>query len=102
MTWQRDIDELESRRHLAKQMGGAQGIAKQHSKGRLTARERINTLLDDNSLREIMALAGTTEYNKMARAANPFGDGRAAHRVRQALEHYCGRRSRRPVEFKPK
>ena len=47
-------------------------------------------------------LAGKSEYNKMARAANPFGDGRAAARVRQALEHFCRLRTRRPVEFKPK
>lgn len=40
-------------------------------------------------------------YAAMARAANPFGDGRAAGRVRQAILHYLGRRHRRPEEFAP-
>lgn len=38
-------------------------------------------------------------YAQMAGAANPFGDGRAAPRVRQALLHFLGRRRRRPADF---
>ena len=52
MTWESEIKELERRRHLAKQQGGEASIAKQHSRGRLTIRERIDTLLDDGSFRE--------------------------------------------------
>ena len=40
-------------------------------------------------------------YNAMARAKNPFGDGRAARRVREAILHYLGLRPRRPVDFNP-
>lgn len=52
MSWEREVRELERRRHLAQQQGGVDGIAKQHAKGRLTIRERINVLLDDGSFRE--------------------------------------------------
>ncbi len=52
MSWENEIRELERRRHLAKQQGGKEGIAKQHARGRLTIRERIDALLDDGSFRE--------------------------------------------------
>ena len=52
MSWENEVKELERRRYLAKQQGGKEGIAKQHAKGRLTIRERIDTLLDPNSFRE--------------------------------------------------
>ena len=52
MSWEGEIKELERRRYLAKQQGGTEGIAKQHAKGRLTIRERINALLDPDSFRE--------------------------------------------------
>jgi acetyl-CoA carboxylase carboxyltransferase component len=46
------IDELERRERTALQMGGADRIARQHQKGRLTARERIDLLLDAGSFDE--------------------------------------------------
>ena len=52
MSWDAEIKELERRRYLAKQQGGKEGIAKQHSRGRLTIRERVDALLDDNTFRE--------------------------------------------------
>ncbi len=52
MSWEAEIKELERRRYLAKQQGGSEGIAKQHAKGRLTIRERIDALLDPDSFRE--------------------------------------------------
>ena len=52
MSWENEVKELERRRHLAKQQGGKEGISKQHAKGRLTIRERIDALLDPNSFRE--------------------------------------------------
>ncbi len=36
-------------------------------------------------------LSSPAAYRTMARAANPFGDGKAAGRIRAALSHYCGR-----------
>ena len=52
MSWESEVRELELRRQQARQQGGAQGIAKQHAQGRLTIRERISALLDDNSFVE--------------------------------------------------
>src|SRR3954465_2890591 len=46
------IEELEKRRGPARLGGGAKRIAAQHSKGRLTARERLSVLLDPGSFEE--------------------------------------------------
>jgi len=63
MTWQREIDELRRRQGLAKEMGGEEGIARQHARGRLTVRERIDLLLDDGSFHEVGTVAGAAEYD---------------------------------------
>ena len=52
MSWENEVKELQRRRYLAQQQGGEAGIAKQHSRGRMTIRERIDVLLDDGSFRE--------------------------------------------------
>ncbi|MFC2006328.1 acyl-CoA carboxylase subunit beta [Chloroflexota bacterium] len=64
MTWQREINELERRQEVQKQMGGTEGIARQRSRGKLTVRERIDLLLDPNSFQEIGSIAGTPEYDE--------------------------------------
>ena len=46
------IDELEKRRDNARLGGGQARIDSQHAKGKLTARERIELLLDENSFEE--------------------------------------------------
>jgi len=46
------LQELETRRNAARMGGGEKRIAAQHSKGKLTARERIELLLDDGSFEE--------------------------------------------------
>ena len=46
------LDELERRRAQARAGGGARRIAAQHAKGKLTARERIDLLLDEGSFEE--------------------------------------------------
>ncbi len=46
------IEELEKNRSLAKQGGGVKRIQAQHDKGKLTARERIEVLLDEGSFEE--------------------------------------------------
>ncbi len=62
MVWQPEMDELKRRQHLARQMGGKEGIERQHSRGKLTVRERIAALVDPDSFREIGELAGTATY----------------------------------------
>ena len=46
------LEALEIKREAARQGGGEARIAKQHEKGKLTARERIELLLDENSFEE--------------------------------------------------
>ena len=46
------LEELEKRRALARDGGGPKRIASQHAKGKLTARERIDVLLDEGSFEE--------------------------------------------------
>jgi UDP-N-acetylglucosamine 2-epimerase (non-hydrolysing) len=38
-------------------------------------------------------------YNKMAKAVNPYGDGKASSRIVEALYHYWGWRAERPQPF---
>ena len=52
MAWDSEVKELERRRYLAKQQGGAEGVARQHAKGRMTIRERVDVLLDPGSFKE--------------------------------------------------
>ena len=46
------LEELESRREQARAGGGAKRIEAQHAKGKLTARERLDILLDEDSFEE--------------------------------------------------
>ena len=46
------LDQLETRRQAARLGGGEARIATQHSKGKLTARERLDVLLDEGSFEE--------------------------------------------------
>ena len=56
--WLPELEELERRRAFAYAMGGEDNIARQHASGRLTARERIDALLDPGSFHEIGVLTG--------------------------------------------
>jgi propionyl-CoA carboxylase beta chain len=56
-TTQDKLAELERRRSEAGAGGGETAIAKQHDRGKLTARERIDLLLDDGSFTETDAFA---------------------------------------------
>ncbi len=47
------IAELREKRELAKKGGGEEKLAKQHKQGKLSARERIELLLDEGSFEEI-------------------------------------------------
>ena len=39
------------------------------------------------------------EYEKMNKAANPYGDGKASQRIVQAIKYYFGVTEEPPVEF---
>ena len=47
------VEELEERRRVARLGGGEKRIEAQHGRGKLTARERLNLLLDPDSFEEI-------------------------------------------------
>src|SRR5688500_15871548 len=47
------LEDLHRRQALAEQGGGAARIAQQHKKGKLTARERLDLLLDEGSFVEL-------------------------------------------------
>jgi acetyl-CoA carboxylase carboxyltransferase component len=87
MTWEPEIEELRRREQLAKQMGGADKVERQHTAGRLTVRERIDALLDPGSFHEIGALTGRAAYDEAGdlkdfRPANfVMGRGRIAGRL---------------------
>ncbi len=70
MVWQPEIEELERRKRVASEMGGAERIARQHADGKLTIRERIDAVLDKDSFFEIGDLAGYGEYDE---ERNPIG-----------------------------
>ena len=58
------IDELKEKRSRAEAAGGEDLIARQHSRDKLTARERVEALFDDNTFVEIneLVLSRATEF----------------------------------------
>lgn len=57
-SWQALLAQLEERQSRAEAMGGPDKVARQHQRGRLSARERLALLFDTDSFNEIGALAG--------------------------------------------
>ncbi len=64
MTWEPELEELERRLELARNMGGEANIKRQHDNGKLTIRERIESLIDPGTFAEMGALAGKAEYDE--------------------------------------
>ncbi len=67
------ILELRAMREKAKEGGGKDRIAKQHAKGKQTARERVEMLLDPGTFRELEQYA--TSRNEEGGCERYFGDG---------------------------
>src|SRR5437867_5516737 len=69
------VDELRRRKTLAKEGGGKDRVQAQHAKGKLTARERVELLLDPGSFVETDAFVEhrTTEFGMDAKRI--LGDG---------------------------
>ncbi len=67
MSWREEAAELARKRSLAKAQGGAEAVARQHGRGRLTIRERIAALVDPDSFREVGAAAGDAERDAEGR-----------------------------------
>ena len=56
--WETLLDQLQQRTAFAEALGGPDKVEKQHSRGRLSARERIACLCDEGSFNEYGALTG--------------------------------------------
>jgi acetyl-CoA carboxylase carboxyltransferase component len=52
------VEKLEEQRRRNEGMGGPERIERQHAKGKLTARERLQRLFDENTFEEMGLLAG--------------------------------------------
>ena len=70
MNWQPELDELRRREALAKEMGGADKVKRQHDGGRLTVRERIDGLADAGTFHEIGAIA--VSYTHLTLPTTPY------------------------------
>jgi propionyl-CoA carboxylase beta chain len=69
------LAELETRRQAARMGGGQKRIAAQHAKGKLTARERVELLLDEGSFEEfdMFVVHRCTDFGM--EKDRPAGDG---------------------------
>jgi propionyl-CoA carboxylase beta chain len=69
------IADLERRRHEAVHAGSAAAVEKQHARGKLTARERIDLLVDPGSFVEFDELARHRAHEFGIQKNRPYGDG---------------------------
>jgi acetyl-CoA carboxylase carboxyltransferase component len=67
------VAELEARRARVREMGGPDRVARQHARGKMTARERLASLFDDGAFVEV-GMHGT----QMGLAAGPDGSDKPA------------------------
>jgi propionyl-CoA carboxylase beta chain len=69
------IAGLQRRRDEAVHAGSARAVERQHAKGKLTARERVERLLDPGSFTELDELARHRATSFGIAANRPYGDG---------------------------
>ncbi|MEB8340106.1 acyl-CoA carboxylase subunit beta [Streptomyces endophyticus] len=69
------IEDLRRRIDEATHAGSARAVEKQHAKGKLTARERIELLLDEDSFVELDEFARHRSTDFGLDANKPYGDG---------------------------
>ncbi|MEU2970422.1 acyl-CoA carboxylase subunit beta [Nocardiopsis alba] len=69
------LADLRRRRYEAVHAGSERAVEKQHAKGKMTARERIDALVDPGSFVEFDALARHRSTNFGLDANRPYGDG---------------------------
>src|SRR4051812_27753611 len=63
MSWEPELEDLRRREELARRLGGAERVERQHASGRLTVRERVERLFDAGSFHETGAIAGKGVYD---------------------------------------
>ena len=69
------LQQLEQRRDVARQGGGSKRIEAQHAKGKLTARERVELLLDEDSFEEFDMFVAHRCTDFGMEKQRPPGDG---------------------------
>jgi propionyl-CoA carboxylase beta chain len=69
------IADLEKRRHEAVHAGSERAVERQHARGKMTARERIDRLLDPGSFTEFDELARHRAIDFDMASNRPYGDG---------------------------
>ena len=69
------LQTLEDRRDMARAGGGEHRVAAQHAKGKLTARERVELLLDEGSFEEFDMFVAHRCVDFGMQEERPYGDG---------------------------
>ncbi|HET6795006.1 MAG TPA: acyl-CoA carboxylase subunit beta [Acidimicrobiales bacterium] len=69
------LEELASRREQALAAGSPRSIERQHAKGKMTARERLDYLLDPGSFQELDMLARHRAHGMGLEETRPYTDG---------------------------
>jgi len=69
------LAELEERKNEALHAGSERAVERQHAKGKLTARERIEYLLDEGSFQELDMLARHRAHGMGLEENRPYTDG---------------------------
>ena len=68
------VEELEEKRKIVYEMGGPKRIKRQHDRGKLTCRERIDILLDEGTFFE-MGAHGSEWEDELLPAPIDVGNG---------------------------
>ena len=74
-SWQTKIKRIASLKNRIEQGGGLDAIKKQHSAGKLTARERLSKFFDENSFVEIDSFVKSRIGLSKVDAEDSWGDG---------------------------
>lgn len=73
--WQSQIDQLLAKREAVLAAGGTERVAKQHKAGKLTARERMEALFDDDTFVEIDDMLSSRATDFGMEKKRKAGDG---------------------------
>ena len=85
------INQLIENRETARMGGGQKAIDKQHDKGKYTARERIQMLLDEGSFEEFDMFVTHRCYDFGMEKKHTFGDSEPAVTVKSCAKTYTRR-----------
>jgi propionyl-CoA carboxylase beta chain len=73
-TYEEKLAQLEELRHAAVHSASEQAVEKQHAKGKLTARERVEKLLDEGSFQELDTFVRHRTHEFGMEKNKPWGD----------------------------